>query len=372
MHSVLADFIDAHAEDIVEKAVTFARSEDMGHRMSEEELRDHLPEIIQAIVADMRTPQTRAESIEKAEGRAPAEAGQPRSAAGTHAVHRAHSGFSISSLVAEYRAMRAAVLRMWADSAAAVVRNEEITRFNEAIDQAIAESVLHYSEEVDRWRNIFLGVLGHDLRSPLTAIMVASEVIADMAVDAPLAKAAQRLVSSGERMGELLDKLLAYNRAQMGVGLEVRKEDTDLARACREEIELLQDTMPHARIQLYAPPAVRGRFDARSICEALTNLVVNAYKYGSRERAIRVELHDDAEGVRLSVTNHGQTIPRDSLQLLFEPLRRGGIAEEGHMERTSLGLGLFIVSQIAEAHGGGVSAESTGGRTVFTLQLPKD
>ena len=89
--------------------------------------------------------------------------------------------------MAEYRAMRAAVLRMWAESPGAVIRNEEITRFNEAIDQAIAESVHYYSEEVERWRNIFLGVLGHDLRSPLTAIMVASEVIADMAVDAPLA-----------------------------------------------------------------------------------------------------------------------------------------------------------------------------------------
>ena len=371
MHSGLADFIEAHAEDIVEHAVTFARSEHNGHEMSEEELRDHLPEIIQAIVADMRTPQTRAESIEKAEGRAPADAGQPRSPAGTHAVHRAHSGFSISSLVAEYRAMRAAVLRMWAESPGSVIRNEEVTRFNEAIDQAIAESVSHYSEEVDRWRNIFLGVLGHDLRSPLTAIMVASEVIAGMAVDAPLARVAQRLVSSGERMGELLDKLLVYNRAQMGVGLEVHKEEADLAHACREEIEQLQEAMPGARIQLDAPPAARGRFDVRSVCEALANLVVNAYKYGSPDQGIRVELRDDGDGVQLSVANHGETIPRDALQLLFEPLRRGGVAEEGRMERASLGLGLFIVSQIAEAHGGEITAESADGRTVFTMQLPK-
>src|SRR5690554_491894 len=132
VHSELADFIEAQAETIVQQAVTFARSEEMGHAMTGEELRDHLPEIIQAIVADLRTPQTRAESIDKAEGHLHVEAGRPRTAAGTHAVHRAHSGFSVASLVAEYRAMRATIMRMWAESPDFVVSNEEITRFNEA------------------------------------------------------------------------------------------------------------------------------------------------------------------------------------------------------------------------------------------------
>ena len=370
MNSGLADFIEEHAEAIVEQAIAFARSADMGRGIPEEELRDHLPEIIQAIVADLRTPQTRAEEIEKSEGRAPAGDGQPRSAAGTHAVHRAHSGFSISNLVAEYRAMRAAVLRMWAESPDGTVRPAEITRFNEAIDEAVAESVSHYSIEVERWRNIFLGVLGHDLRSPLTAIMVASEVIADLAVDAPLAKAAERLVHSGERMRELLDKLLVYNRAQMGIGLEVHKEEVDLAQACREEVAQLQEAMPAARIELQIPQPVQGSFDARSICEALTNLVVNAYKYGSPDRRIQVTLREQDGSVELSVANDGATIPRETLSALFEPLRRSGVADDDAMEQASLGLGLFIVSQIVEAHGGTIRAESAQGRTTFSMRLP--
>lgn len=252
-----------------------------------------------------------------------------------------------------------------------MIRTDEITRFNEAIDQAIAESVHHYSEEVERWRNIFLGVLGHDLRSPLTAIMVASEVIAGMAVDAPLAKVAERLVTSGERMRELLDKLLMYNRAQMAIGLAVDRRQVDLAEACREEIQQLQETMPNARIRLQAPPAAHGCFDARSLCEALTNMAVNAYKYGESDREIEVALHDRQDGVELSVANHGETIPPDRLQLLFEPLRRGGVTEDATLERSSLGLCLFIVSQIAEAHGGAMRAESTNGRTTFSMQLPK-
>ena len=371
MRSGLADFIESHAEDIVEQAVAFARAEETGAEMSEVELRDHLPEIIQAVVDDMRTPQTRAESIEKVEGRAPEDATAPRSAAGTHAVHRAHSGFSISSLVAEYRAMRAAVLRMWAESPGAVIRNEEITRFNEAIDQAIAESVRYYSDEVERWRNIFLGVLGHDLRSPLTAIMVASEVIAGMAVDPPLAKVAERLVNSGDRMRELLDKLLLYNRAQMGIGLEVNRQKADLAEAFGDEIEQLRQTMPRASIFFSSEGDAQGEFDARSLCEALTNLMVNAYKYGTSGTPIEVALRAAGGRVELSVSNQGPTIPPDSLQMLFEPLRRGGVSNKSDMERSSLGLGLFIVSQIAEAHGGAIRAESTGGRTTFTMTLPK-
>lgn len=371
MNSGLADFIETHSEGIVRQAVVFARSDSAGRALADDELRDHLPQILQTIVADLRTSQSRDESIRKSQGLADAGPGQLRSAAGTHAVHRAHSGFSIESLVAEYRALRASVLRMWSEAPASVVRTDEITRFNEAIDQAVAESVSHYAQEVERWRNIFLGLLGHDLRGPLTAIMVASEVIARMAVDAPLANVAQRLVASGERMRELLDKLLVYNRVQMGIGLEVEREDADLAQACREEVAQLREAMPNARILLEAPDSARGHFDVRSICQALANLVVNAYKYGLPEGDIQVRLRDAGPGVELSVANHGQTIPAETLRLLFEPLRRGGVAEDGAMERASLGLGLFIVSQIAEAHGGGIHAESENGLTRFTMQLAK-
>lgn len=373
MNSGLADFIEHHAESIVEQAIAFAKSADVGMSMTEVELRDHLPEIVDAIVADLRTSQTRAEEIEKSEGRAPVDSRLPRSAAGTHALLRAHSGFSISDLVAEYRAMRAAVLRMWADSPdREFAAPQEITRFNEAIDEAIAESVSHYTIEVERWRNIFLGVLGHDLRSPLTAIVIASDLIATMAVDAPLAKAAQRLVGSGERMRELLDKLLVYNRAQMGDGVEIHKADVDLAQACRDEIEQLQTSMPDARIHLDSPQSVRGMFDVRSVCEALTNLVVNAHKYGAPDSEIRVKLREEDGSVELSVSNQGDTIPRETLDLMFEPLRRGGVADDGAMERASLGLGLFIVDQIVKAHAGTIQAESAGGRTTFALHLPQN
>lgn len=371
MDSGLADFIEHHAETIIEHAINFAKSVDVGTRLDDAALRDHLPEIVEAIVADLRTSQTRAEEIEKSEGRALAAAGSPRSAAGTHALHRAHNGYSIANLVSEYRAMRASVLRMWADAPdRRFAPPEEVTRFNEAIDEAIAESVSHYAAEVERWRNIFLGVLGHDLRSPLSAILTTSELIARMAVDAPIATAAQRLIRSGARMGELLGKLLVYNRAQMGMGFEVQREEVDLARACRDEIELLQTSMSEMKINFQSPESLHGMFDAGRIREALANLVVNAQKYGTRDSEVRVELVDNGTGIELMVSNAGDPIARDTLDLMFEPLRRGGVFA-GEAERASLGLGLFIVSQIAHAHDGTICGDSTEGRTTFKLQLPR-
>ena len=371
MQSGLADFIEHHAETIIEHAITFAKSVEVGKELDAVSLRDHLPEIIQAIVADLRTSQTRLEEIEKSEGRVLAAPGSPRTAAGTHALHRAHSGFSISDLVSEYRALRASVLRLWADQPGlAGASPGDITRFNEAIDEAIAESVTHFAAEVERWRNIFLGVLGHDLRSPLAAIVMTSELLARMSVDGPVASAAQRLVRSGKRMRELLDRLLVYNRAQMGMGFEVSPTEIDLAQVCREEVELLQASMPDTRIHFTAPESVTGMFDGGRIREALANLVVNAQKYGTTGCEIQVTVHDGSDGAYVTVANAGEEIPRDTLDLMFEPLRRGGVAS-GESERTSLGLGLFIVSQIAQAHAGTIRAESAAGETKFTLHLPR-
>jgi signal transduction histidine kinase len=373
MNSGLADFIEHHAETILEHAITFAKSVKVGVPLDDAALRDHLPDILEAIVADLRTPQTRVQEIEKSEGRAVAPVGQPRSAAGTHALHRAHSGYSISQLVSEYRAMRASVLRLWADAPdRSAASADDITRFNESIDEAIAESVSHYATEVERWRHIFLGVLGHDLRSPLSAILMTSELLARMAVDAPVATAAQRLIRSGERMSELLDKLLVYNRAEMGMGFQIQRTDVDLAEACREEIELLQAGMPDTRIRFQSPASLRGQFDAEHVREALANLVVNAQKYGAPGGEIRVELRDvDGTGAELAVGNKGDPIPPETLEMMFEPLRRGGVAG-GEAERTSLGLGLFIVDQIAKAHQGTIRVESANRTTTFRLRLPRD
>jgi signal transduction histidine kinase len=141
----------------------------------------HAQPILEAVAKDLSTPQTREAQSEKSKGRAPQVAGAPETAAQTHAVLRAQGGFDINQLVAEYRALRASVLRLWVDASPLDETGvEDVIRFNEAIDQAVAESVGHFHAQVERARNLLLGMLGHDMRSPLQAIQATASGLADL------------------------------------------------------------------------------------------------------------------------------------------------------------------------------------------------
>jgi signal transduction histidine kinase len=247
---------------------------------------------------------------------------------------------------------------------------EDVARFNEAIDQAIAESVDYFTKEVDRWRAIFLGVLGHDLRGPLNAVLVTSQLISGLTLDTPASEHIQKLIRSGDRMRQLLDDLLDYNRTSLDVGIRVAPSPVDLTTVCQEEIELLRAALPELKIEFAAVGDTQGSWDPSRIKQVVSNLVVNAAKYGDRSGIVRVSLRGDEVQVHLSVDNTGPSIPNDVMKTLFEPLRRHAEADL-RGERVSLGLGLFIVRQVALAHGGSVAVESADGRTRFTVTLPK-
>ncbi|MGM9489907.1 ATP-binding protein [Ideonella sp. YS5] len=368
----LADFIDAHMPEILADWETFASSLlPAAAQMDAVALRDHAEQMLQAMVRDLRTPQSRVEQWAKSKGREPVLPGATETAAQTHALLRASGGFTIRQLVAEYRALRASVLRLWADAAPyGPEAMEDAGRFNEAMDQAIAESVDYFTSEVDRWRAIFLGVLGHDLRGPLNAVLLTSQIISASSAGTPMCQQTEKLMRSGERMKELLDDLLDYNRSSLHIGLRVTPQPVDLATVCQEEIELLRTALPASTIEFVAEGRTKGNWDPSRIKQVLSNLVTNAAKYGEPGGAISVALRGVDDQVQLSVENAGPTIPKELLGSLFEPLRRHAGADS-QSEGESLGLGLFIVHQLALAHGGSVSVESADGRTRFTVSLPK-
>jgi signal transduction histidine kinase len=366
----LADFIEANADAIVDVAEVFAsRQIPNGVHLDREALRDHLPDILEAVVADLRRPRRTDEELEGAEnggGTSPNAA----TAAQAHGRLRAKSGFNIDQLVAEYRSLRSSVLRLWASKRTVDADAfEDVVRFNQAIDQAVAESVAHHSAEADAWRQVFLGVLGHDLRSPLTAIVLTAELLAKMTRDTPYSKQADRLILGGKRMQSLLDDLLDFSRTSLGMGIRIVRNEADLTAELEEEIELLRAALPGVRIEFETTRPLRGRFDASRLREAVANLVNNAAKYGATRGTVRVKLEDDGGQVRLSVHNTGQTIAAETLATMFEPLRRG--PELDNDEGVSLGLGLFVVRQVAKAHGGEVMVESSGEDTTFTMRLQR-
>lgn len=368
----LADFIDANTDAILSDWEAFARTLlPASAGLDVAALRDHAAQILREVVLDLRTSQTQSEQIAKSRGE---HAGLPHgatTAAETHGLLRATGGFTLQQLIAEYRALRATVLRLWAEKHKPGPDTlSDMTRFNEAIDEAVAESVDFFALENERWRNVFLGVLGHDLRGPLNAILLTSRLLAQLIDGDPVSEMTGRLIRGGERMRQLLDDLLDYSRASLNLGIPIAPAGMELARACEEEIELQRVAWPANVIELTTEGQTQGTWDASRLKQALGNLIANAAKYGDPGARITVRLvgHDDK--VVLSVENAGPAIAAGRMQTLFEPLRRG-TQRHGETERTSLGLGLFIVQQIVEAHGGEVAVSSMAGRTAFNVTLPR-
>lgn len=368
----LAEFILHRKEDILADWEAFAATLlPAAATMTPLALRDHAQEILEAVAKDLTTPQTRKAQAEKSRGEAPKE-GTQKTVAETHAVLRAQSGFDINQLVAEYRALRASVLRLWIDASPLDEPGvEDIIRFNEAIDQAVAESVGHFHAQIERARNLLIGMLGHDMRSPLNSILMTASHLAALNAGEPISAAAARLIRSGESMRALLDDLVDFNRTWLGLGIKVVPSDIDLAAVVADELDELRAAHPDRRLDLEVTGDTHGRWDGGRLKQVLRNLVSNAVKFGSSDTPVRVALRGEETDVRLDVTNNGPPVDPSALGQIFEPLRRGSAPDDSHDPGGGLGLGLFIVREIAGAHGGEVEVRSGGTETTFSVRLPR-
>ena len=208
-------------------------------------------------------------------------------------------------------------------------------RFNEAIDQALAESIAFFSAYVERSRNLLLGILGHDMRTPLQSIKMTALLLSELNAGSDVSKAASRLINSGARMQLLLDDLLDFNRVQLDLGLTVVPVPVDLVRICRDEVEEIRAAHPERTIELQVVGDGYGCWDPSRMHQLLANLVGNAVKYGSSASPIRVSLVGEDQEVHLRIRNSGP--PVEQLETMFEPLVRGSPAQHGNDK--SLGLG---------------------------------
>src|SRR5947209_9950613 len=202
----LSDFVVSNLEPILTEWETFARTHiPAGEAMDVAALRDHAADILKTVAADLRRRQTERQRSEKSKGDAEAPAGAADTAAETHGALRAEAGFTLGQMVSEFRALRASVIRLWrAAQTPAPTDFEELTRFNEAIDQALAESVSRYARDLEHSKEMFLAILGHDVRTPLGAIMMsATGLLMSQNLDQPQQAAASRILNSGTRIQQL-------------------------------------------------------------------------------------------------------------------------------------------------------------------------
>lgn len=372
----LHDFIAGHLDAILTDWVLFARTQQpAAAAMDEAALLDHARLILQEIEADMRRPQDDVQQRAKSEGnsvRASASLGVPSR---VHARQRERQGFQVEQMVAEYRALRATVLRLWRAASPTVQAEdlEDLIRFNEAVDQAIAESLEAFVAEVDKARNLFLGVLGHDLRGPLSTISNAAA--ADLFTRPDDSPRAAVILRSVTQMTALLDDLIQYTRQQLGTGLAVVPVDVELGQFARNTLDEIATISPGRVLNLQSEGDLRGEWDARRLHQALSNLVFNALKYGFPSEPIHVSLDGTrADEVRLAVQNGGQPIASELLPTIFDPLVRAAGDDGGadsSIAGANMGLGLYVVRQIATAHGGSVTVTSDDQVTRFELRLPR-
>jgi len=371
----LSSFISAHLEEILAEWVAFARTQlPAADALDETALRDHGKLILEEIAADMQRPQDGDAQQAKSEGIQEGASSSSSVPSRSHARQRERQGFEIEQMVAEYRALRATVLRLWKDAAGGVhgLDLDDMTRFNEAVDQAMAESLKVFVFEMNRTRELFLGMLGHDMRGPLSAIAACA------AIDKrkrPTDATGAIVLRSVAQMKALLDDLVEFTRHRLGAGLAVDPAPLDLDVFARDTLDEIAAVSSGRVIELITDGDMHGEWDARRLHQALSNLVFNALKYGFPDAPVVVTLDGSrADDVVIAVRNTGPAIPPALLPQLFDPLVRAESDlrdADSQVAGANLGLGLYVVREIASAHGGSVTVVSDDLATRFEFRMPR-
>jgi signal transduction histidine kinase len=291
------------------------------------------------------------------------------------AVSSLQAGSHLAQVLAEYRALRASVVRLWEDACPrpSATNRRELTRFHEAVDQALTDSVNQYTAQLEQYRDQFLAILGHDLRNPLAAISMSAASLAwAEGLNERHAATARRIVNASGRMSRMVSDLLDLTRTRLGDGIPLVKRPANLGTLCREVLDELQATHPDRRLTLECTDSdLSGNWDSDRLAQIVSNLVENALQHGDASKPVTIRAASTDTTAILTVHNHGKAIPRTSLKTIFDPMVRLSGGEYDTRQKAHLGLGLFIVRELVVAHGGKVLVTSTDGGTTFTALLPR-
>jgi len=395
----LANFILANVEPILAEWESFARGIwPNGVTADPADLRNEAGDILRATAVDMQSDQTTAQQAEKSKGLSlpnnPSD-GLGR-ASSSHGTGRAVSGFDVSAVVAEYRALRASVLRLWRESAPSPDAGdlEDVTRFNESMDQSLTDAVRSFAEQVERDReallaseqasrrqaeaanrakDLFLATLSHEMRTPLNAIAGWVSILLQQDAAAPRFREGLTVIERNTKVQvQLIDDLLDVSRIVSGK-LRISLEPCDLAEVINAGVNATRTAaeargiMLNVRVDSSESDAV---CDGSRIQQVVWNLVSNAVKFTPKGGRVDVTLSRAHSRYQIQVADTGQGIDPDLLPYIFDRFRQA----DSSMRRRfpGLGLGLSIVKYIVEAHGGNIDATSAGeGKgSMFTVFLP--
>jgi signal transduction histidine kinase len=368
----LNEFILRNMSVILKEWDDFARKiQPADRKMDAKELRDHAEDMLKTIAKDLATYQSERERVEKAEGDQPKP--EQETAAEVHAEGRLQSGFPIDLLVAEYRALRASVLHLWLKECTMSGEQQinDLIRFNEAIDQSLAESIARYSQAVMSAQDVFLGTLGHDMRSPLNTLGLSAQLIMHTEKEnTNLVQLGSRMFNSVLRLKQMLDNLLEFTQRRLGNGVALNRVESDLAVISEQVVEEFRISNPQRIIRNTVEGNCKGLWDSGRIGRVYQNLISNALQYGLPDQDILVSSYANKTEAVFCVTNQGTPIPKEEHERIFEILQRATQPGEPGTH-ANMGLGLYIARDIVTAHQGVISVASTDAEgTIFTVRLP--
>jgi signal transduction histidine kinase len=279
-------------------------------------------------------------------------------------------------MIAEFRALRASVMHLWSQTHADTATTDlhDIIRFNEAIDQAIAESITRYTADVGQSTERFLAILGHDLRNPVGAVMTSTSFMLDNAkhqgdLPQPYLSLIEGVARSARRMHHMVADLVEFARVSFGQTIPIERISMDIEPLVRDVVAEVRASSPGRQIRAEFSGDLRGDWDRDRLFQALTNLVGNAVQHGSATTPVHVAVRGERDTVAIAVRNDGPTMSSDQIARLFHGMN--GVPRDGR-DRRHLGLGLYIVEKIVSAHGGLIEVTSSEDKgTTFTMRLPR-
>lgn len=372
----LSQFILDNRHAISKEWQEFARGLPPGGGMTKLQLANHLDEVLTFIAHDIATKQTDKEQFDKSRGQQVDQSPGVDTAAQIHASSRHKDGFDIVEMVSEYRALRASISKLWARARKTLTEQDldDLGRLNEAIDQAVAESVLRFTQDVDHAKDLLLGVLGHDIRGPVGAIQLASDLVAKSGpLNSQQIQLLDHIKTSAGRVQVIVQDLLDLARSKAGQGLPLKKAPCSLLMLSEGIVEEIRLRHPDREVDLVSQGLIEGFWDEVRLGQLLSNLLANAMQYGAADQPVIVSISQDEENATIAVTNAGTPIPASHLEAIFKSFSRVPMGDPDREVPTSnLGLGLFISREIANAHGGTISVVSDASQgTTFAVRLPK-
>lgn len=242
-----------------------------------------------------------------------------------------------------------------------------------AEQQTEREEALKQAQQSSERRARFMGILGHDLRSPLNTIIMAATLQKQASLNLKKnEEMAEKILKTARRMQFLIEDLLDTTQAVQGSELLIERKPSDLSKILRQVIEEFEIANPERKIEFNAEDKCYGEWDEGRLGQVLSNLLSNALHYGEKDEPVKVDLLENCERVLLRVNNRGEVISDELKKNLFAPFWRGARKKAATSNSSGLGLGLFIVKQIIESHGGEIKVESnqTDG-TTFTVVLDR-